>query len=207
MNILPFNQWPVNRWNGLDALADPPIESWPARKSDISAPTVSNLPHPAKVISLGGGVVGVYYYTSLLKSLTVTDTQTITGLLTTPTPDDEDAGAFTCPAIGQKIWLEITVNSSLAITAASIQNGDAWTDYGDPIRINSSGTPYQDRFFQIIAEIVDPATDGRIGTVVTVGAEQRKIVQILKSNLRMELRVVNGALAMIPVFWHEKATA
>jgi hypothetical protein len=98
-------------------------------------------------------------------------------------------GAFEVPATGEKIWLEITLDSRRNIQGISIRYGavasEDWENYPDPIGINTDSTPFQEFYRELIAEVSDPDSDSRDGLLVTPweGASPVKVVQALKNNL------------------------
>ena len=102
--------------------------------------------------------------------------------------DDETTGSFAAPSIGDKIWLKITLDpDDQSITAIDIEYGTAWDGYPDPVNINTADpdNPYQEFFYQIIAEVTDPEQDPRPGFVVGEPGSPRQITQLLFANLMM----------------------
>jgi hypothetical protein len=105
--------------------------------------------------------------------------------------DDRTTGWFTAPDIGKKIWLKITLDpDDQSITAIDVESGDAWDGYPDPININTDDpdNPFQEFFYQIIAEITDPEQDPRPGLILNVpggGDDQIQVTQLLYANLMM----------------------
>jgi hypothetical protein len=99
-------------------------------------------------------------------------------------------GTIDVGSIGDKIWLKITLNpDDQAITAIDIEHGPAWDGYPDPININTDdpANPYQEFYYQIIAEITDPDEDPRSGLILTIpgGEDQIQVSQLLFENLMM----------------------
>jgi hypothetical protein len=103
--------------------------------------------------------------------------------------DDQTSGWFGVPSIGEKIWLEISLNAGdQSITSVELrhESTSAWPIFPDPIYVNVSGTHFQSAYRQIIAEVTDPEQDPRPGFTVQVGeGDARQVTQLLFSNLQM----------------------
>lgn len=126
--------------------------------------------------------------------------------------NEDDPGQFPLPEIGHSIWLELTTNA-FSVTSASIWHGlagvDGWENYPDPIEItppteeNPAPTAIKSRC--IIAHVVD-AADPRKGTVYSVGsgegAETRKVLQQLRTNLGIQVLMMRGVPCPVLVPWH-----
>ena len=93
--------------------------------------------------------------------------------------------------VGDKIWLEIQFDSSgnlltPFVNSGPVGSGGAWDQFPDPIQINIDATPYQETYFQIIAEITDPEKDLRPGFTVTQTDETiLQITQVLDTNIAL----------------------
>lgn len=168
-------------------------------------------PKPFQILSSGENV-GVAPFSTLFKNING-DKLPITGLLTDPT-DPSDPGWFACPAIGEKIWLQIGTSDPAHTDAGpqpwaattTIQHGAAgsslWDEYPDPI--SATGSPaYQEFYNLLIAEVTDPESDPRPAILtVTIGtgeaAQKRQITQCWSRNLTLVFWVVNGLLCLVP---------
>jgi len=114
------------------------------------------------------------------------------GLLTDDRPAD-DPGWFVCPAIGSKIFLRFEFDAdrnvkSICLEYGSVGDGDNWTQYPDPIEINTEDkdNPYQQYYHVLIAEITDPENDPRPGIQLSFSdGKQVQVTQILNTNLML----------------------
>ena len=161
---------------------------------------------PYQIISCGVNgsnqpLIGVNFYSYLFKELDTSNRQTITGLLTA-TPSSSDPGAFVVPAIGQKIWLEITISSAELITAATINHGAPWATYPAPKTVSGGdSSAYYPFYKMLIAEVVADS-DLRSGTTYTVGTEQRKVIQCVKDNQLLTAWAIDGIPCLVPERWN-----
>jgi hypothetical protein len=84
---------------------------------------------------------------------------TIWGLWSEANPEN----AFGVPAVGGKIWLECSFDSDNKLVGIAVKSGavgdDEWSNFPDPIEINTDDTPYQEYYRQVIAEVTDPESD------------------------------------------------
>ncbi len=95
--------------------------------------------------------------------------------------------------LGDKIYLQIELDpDDQSIIAIDVQYGPVntgdWPQYPDPIEINTDDpdNPYQQYFYQIIAEITDPAVDPRPGfTIIQSDTNELQVTQLLFANLMM----------------------
>jgi hypothetical protein len=142
-------------------------------------------------------------YLSMIESGELLD---ITGLGAIPgsaEDNTDDPGQFDLPDIGDSIWLEATVDG-FNITSASIWEGkagvDGWTNYPDPITIESG---YVTVTRALIAHII-AADDPRQGDIYTVPGETvgRKVLQRLTTNLGVQVLMMKGIAAPVLVPWH-----
>lgn len=158
----------------------------------LGTPSSSSPPssiHPFKVFTRkksGAVQAGVYYYSSLRKSLKPGDDVTITGLLPEQISGSDNTG-WTNVSDGTYIWLEITISNSQVTnaeikTGSSFGNGNgAWTS--DGYVEDDGGTPKKQTKARIlIAEIVGGAA-----------------VQSVTTNLVMQYMCVAGRAALYPV--------
>lgn len=107
--------------------------------------------------------------------------------------DDRETGWFggiDVGTIGDKIWLKITLDpEDQAITAIDVEHGPAWDGYPDPININTADpdNPFQEYYYQIIAEITDPEQDPRPGLILNIpeSSDRIQVTQLLFTNLMM----------------------
>ena len=175
---------------------------------------------PFAIISIGNNgsgtpMIGVYFYSTIFKSVKVSDNLTITGVLTSGTPLPTDAGGFECPAIGEKIWCKILTadpgdtDHILQPFAASIQYGAAWDGYPDPITINSDDpvNPFQESYEMLIAEVVADSDLRPAILSFTISETIRKIVQIQKTNVILTNWAVNGQVILVPEPWNQLGLA
>lgn len=177
--------------------------------------TAAQSSFPFQVVStkVGGTTyLGVNHYSTLG---TVGQNIAIEGLLNgSDTIDTADPGLFTCPAIGEKIWLQIGTSdpeNGTQLWGAMIRHGAAatnglWEEYPSPISVNTDDPekPFQEFYNLLIAEVTDPDSDPRTAALaVTIGegeeAETRKIVQCWSRNIVMAHWVINGLLCLVPV--------
>jgi hypothetical protein len=130
----------------------------------------------------------------------------ITGLGAIPgsaEDNTDDPGQFDLPDIGDSIWLEATVDG-FNITSASIWEGkagvDGWTNYPDPITIESGNVTVTRA---LIAHII-AADDPRQGDIYTVPGETvgRKVLQRLTTNLGVQVLMMKGIACPVLVPWH-----
>lgn len=129
-------------------------------------------------------------------------------------PDDNanDPGQFPLPEIGHSIWLELTTDA-YTVTSASIWYGqagvDGWENYPDPVEIEAPSeenpVPTAIKSRCLIAHVVD-GTDPRHGDSYTVGtgetAQERKILQQLRTNLGIQVLMMRGVPCPVLVPWH-----
>ncbi len=96
-------------------------------------------------------------------------------------------------SLGDKIYLQIELDpddqSIISIDVAwnEVNTAD-WPQYPDPIEINTDDpdNPFQQYFYQIIAEVTDPEVDPRPGFTVTTSEDTKlQITQLLFANLMM----------------------
>lgn len=137
--------------------------------------------------------------------------------------DQTPSTAFAIPAIGAKIWLEIELNKDQSIKSIDVRHDkvktdDGWTNYPDPIEINTDdpSNPYQQFFHAIIAEVTDPEQDPRPGLIIDVGTksapDKRQITQLLFTNLMMTTAVTTadadqpGLPLIVPIPWNFPGT-
>jgi hypothetical protein len=175
----------------------------------------STTPTPFQVLTNGENV-GILPESTLFKNLKG-EKISITGLLTRlsdGTISDSDAGWFACPAIGQKIWLQIGTSAAsgdaprpLVLTEATtiIRSGTAggsfWDEYPDPVSINIDDPtkPFQEFYNLLLAEVTDPATDTRPAlATVTVSGQARQITQMWSRNVSVWMIALNGVLCFVP---------
>ena len=167
---------------------------------------------PFQILSNGENV-GILPESTVFKNLRG-DTLAITGMLTRlsdGTIDPADPGWFACPAIGEKIWLQIGTSDPAHTdsgpqpwaTTTQVRYGEAggslWEEYPDPIAANSGPPAYQEYYNLLIAEVTDPATDTRPAILtVLVGEESRQITQSWSRNVSLVFWCVNGLLCLVP---------
>lgn len=166
----------------------------PFHKLNIKQPKHSKATEtPYKVVSVrahGEQAIGVISNSHLFNSEdrdTYEEENFDWGLL----EDDFSAGYFDCPELGEKIWLQITLNAEdQGIESIDVMHGNVysngWETYPDPIKINNNDpdNPFQQYYMQIIAEVTDPQQDPRPGFIISV-PYARKVVQLLNANLMM----------------------
>jgi hypothetical protein len=102
--------------------------------------------------------------------------------------EDTPENVFDVPGVGEKIWLECSFDSDCKLTGIAVRSGpvgeEEWSNFPDPIEINTDGASYQEFYRQVIAEITDPSSDTREGSVIaTADGTPVKLVQLLKSHL------------------------
>lgn len=126
--------------------------------------------------------------------------------------NEDDQGQFPLPEIGQSVWLEMTVDG-FAVTSISVWYGyagvDGWLNYPTPVQVEpvseENPYPYIWAVRQIVAHVTY-ANDPRPGTVYAVGSgesvEYRKVLQVLNTNLGVQVLMVNGIPAPMLVPWH-----
>ena len=151
-----------------------------------TTPNIPRLPEtPFQVVDAGHGNIGVVSNSHVINQAdkdTWEQDNSGWGLLS----DDRSSGGFAIPSIGSKIWLRFTFDSSQNLTAVDLKHESAWSQYPDPIYIDTSGTPYQKYYHALIAEVSDPDSDPRDGLVIKLsGGAQIKIVQLLSTNLQL----------------------
>ena len=153
--------------------------------SSVSLPQL-----PFEVVLVPGGdepTLGVVTDSHVMSSVNrngLEEDNTIWGLWSEATPEN----AFGVPAVGGKIWLECSFDSDNKLVGIAVKSGavgeDEWSNFPDPIEINTDDTPYQEYYRQVIAEVTDPDSDKREGTAITLpDGTKVKLVQLLKSNL------------------------
>jgi hypothetical protein len=120
----------------------------------------------------------------LYKSISATDTQTITDLTT----------AFTL-ASDTHVWIQVTV-SSLAVTAASRQTGTAW-----PSLVVTSGTPAAQTQFNIPVGRVVASDPTKPGFEFSISGTGYHFEQCLTSHLLVENRCNNGTPILYAFPW------
>ena len=168
---------------------------------------------PFQILSAGQNL-GVAPESNLFKNLKG-EAVTITGLLSDET-DMSDPGWFACPAIGEKIWLQIgtwdpsDTSHTLNLYAGTTQirsgaaGGSLWDEYPDPISLTGSGTASHQEFYNLLlAEVTDPETDTRPAiATVTIGtgdaAEKRQVTQCWSRNVTTVFWSLNGSLCLVP---------
>lgn len=88
---------------------------------------------------------------------------------------------------GDKIYLEIQFNEDGTVATILLKHGPVgtsdWGNYPDPVFINTVGDPYQQYYYQIIAEISNPDLDPRGGILIQKGSDFLQVTQLLSSNL------------------------
>lgn len=104
--------------------------------------------------------------------------------------EDLTTGGFSVEDLnlGDKIYLKFTLDQSRNVTGIELVHGAVgdsdWSLYPDPIEINTDDTPYQEYFYQLIAEVTDPEQDPRPGLIYTkADTSGIQITQLLRSNL------------------------
>jgi len=113
---------------------------------------------------------------------------------------------FTCPDIGEVIWLRVTISEGLVPSDATILYGSPttpWPDAPDPVVFDETDPDnvFQKEFHQIIAEVVDATTDPRPGLAVS---ETKKVVQLANTNFVLKTQAPLGVLALIMEPYHAK---
>jgi hypothetical protein len=132
--------------------------------------------------------------------------------------DDQTIGWFDPGSIGDKIWLKIELDPAdqgiISIDVMHGSVGGGWPQYPDPIEINidDPGNPYQQFFYQIIAEITDPEQDPRGGLILTIPGsdppQQIQVTQLLFANLMMTTARTTddadepGLALLVAVLWN-----
>ncbi len=158
---------------------------------------------PFEVVDIGHGdpdlgyaAIGVVSNSHLFNSEdrnTYEEDNTDWGLL-----DDERTGSegpipIDSLNLGDKIYLQIELDPddqsiiSIDVQYGPVNTGD-WPQYPDPIEINTDDpdNPYHQYFYQIIAEITDPAVDPRPGfTIIQTDTNELQVTQLLFANLMM----------------------
>lgn len=145
---------------------------------------------PFEVVMVPGGdtpLLGVVADSHVMNCLNrdgLEEDNTLWGLWSEESPEN----TFDVPGIGEKIWLEFNFDSDSKLSGIAVMSGpvgeERWSNFPDPIEINTEGAPYQEYYRQMIAEVTDPERDTREGmTIVTADGTKVKLVQLLKSNL------------------------
>lgn len=173
---------------------------------------------PWQIISVGtppGGspLIGVNLESHIFKSLNLTDTLAVTGLLASSTPALTDPGAFAVPAIGSKIWVQIgTADPSddthapqpwagtTMIQNGAVGGGGLWDEYPDySINVDDPANAYQEFYNLLLAEVTDFDTDNRPALLdFTIGGEHRQITQVYSKNVNLINSTVDGKPFLIP---------
>lgn len=135
----------------------------------------SILPFSVALVNSATPTAAVSAHSRLYKSISTTDTQTITDLST----------AFTL-ANNTHVWIQVTV-SSLAITAASRQTGTAW-----PSLVVTSGSPAAQTQFNIPVGRVVASDPNKPGFEFSIAGTKYHFEQCLFSHLLVENRCNNG---------------
>jgi hypothetical protein len=142
--------------------------------------------HPFKValVTPATPTAAITASSRLYKSISTTDTQTITDLTT----------AFTL-ASNTHVWIQVTV-SALAVTAASRQTGTAW-----PTLIVTSGTPAAQTQFNIPVGRVVASAPTKPGFEFSISGTAYHFEQCLFSHLLTESRCNNGTPVLFAFPW------
>ena len=157
-------------------------------RSGVGSVTLPQVPF--EVVMVPGGdtpLLGVVTDSHVMSSVNrngLEEDNTIWGLWSEATPEN----CFSVPGIGEKIWLECNFDSDNKLVGIAVKSGavgdDQWSNFPDPIAINTDDTPYQEYYRHVIAEVTDPDSDKREGTSITLpDGTKVKLVQLLKSNL------------------------
>ena len=157
-------------------------------RSGVGSVTLPQVPF--EVVMVPGGdtpLLGVVTDSHVMSSVNrngLEEDNTIWGLWSEATPEN----CFSVPGIGEKIWLECNFDSDNKLVGIAVKSGavgdDQWSNFPDPIEINTDDTPYQEYYRHVIAEVTDPDSDKREGTSITLpDGTKVKLVQLLKSNL------------------------
>lgn len=115
---------------------------------------------------------------------------------------------FTFPELNSAVFIKVEFDEDMKpiwyiVDHAVIPYG-MWPDYPDPVVRDDTATGVnykrQKYLFIALAEVVTP-DDGREGTIYTIGEEQRKVVQLVNTNLCLQWTVLAGMSARIAVPW------
>lgn len=170
-------RWPVERavFGTPHPPRPPDFGHWPdASPQAIPQSAAVAVSHPFKVLdaSITGQLgVKVYLGSYLFNTTSLDSPYSISGL---------DAAQNV--AVGNVAYLELTLDSSLAITTAVIHIGATWSGYAAMFHLDTTGDPFIDKMRILLAEIV-AVGDTRDGTQISDGTNTAKIVQRWRSNI------------------------
>ena len=104
------------------------------------------------------------------------------------------------PLVGDIIYLEIEIKSKDELVpkekGVSIYYGKPWAKYPDPVELaeDEDGSVYQTKYFQLIAYCV--ANNYPVEGLTLLNGT--KVIQVIKTDLKCTLQVVNGIVCLIP---------
>jgi len=161
-----------------------------------------------------GGIVLRVSGNSWLTNIETGEKIAITGLGAAPgSPQDteNDQGQFSCPQIGEYIWLEVSITDQ-EITGAEIKTGAvgteaSWETFPKPVEFETtSGIKVAKKTRVAIAEIHAENSDYVSGTSYTTEEGEVRIVrQIVTTHLGVQYAIIESAVAPILVPYHASA--
>lgn len=165
---------------------------WSGLDDRISAIEVASGLSPWKPYNIPGTELIAVKAGSIYRGASLNSTVGLSGFASTWPPISSDENAFTCPAIGNFAWIEITTSVGGVFDPSMSGGGelkhDSGTWTGAPVQVAANtddpSNPYQTFFYLPVLLVVGP-TDVRASFVVGTGGSARGVVQLLDQDVSM----------------------
>jgi hypothetical protein len=108
---------------------------------------------------------------------------------------------FAIPAIGSVVTLTVTLNpGTLAVTAASIASGAAWSGYPNPIVLGTGGDAGKQVSLKVALAVIVATSSALPGKVYGT----KKVCQLVNTGLCLFITAINGRAACVAMPWPQR---